>query len=135
MLNDQKKKKKKKVDFFGHDLTIVGWTKCRLVTFLSHSILFILFSYFSTTNTIYTSLSCPLLVYTFSGVIQFWRSIHLSFQSHQIRILSAGLGMARNRDGLSCNLNENTNMYIVYTLYKVGKVKLAIIEVGLEKRV
>ena len=31
------------------------------------------------------------------------RIILLSFQSHQIRILSAGLGMAWNRDGLSWN--------------------------------
>ena len=45
-----------------------------------------------------------LLTYTFICMILFWRSIHLSFQSHQMCILSAGLGMARNRDGLSCKI-------------------------------
>ena len=44
-----------------------------------------------------------LLVYTFMCMIIFLRIIILSFRSHQTRILSAGLGMAWIRDGLSCN--------------------------------
>ena len=42
-----------------------------------------------------------LLIYTFMCMIVFLRIIILSFQSHQTRILSAGLGMAWNRYGLS----------------------------------
>ena len=34
-------------------------------------------------------------------IIFLWR-IHLSFQSHQMRIFSSGLVMAWNRGGLSC---------------------------------
>ena len=45
-----------------------------------------------------------LLIYTFMCMIIFLRI--LSFQSHQTRILSAGLGMAWNRDGLSCNAEK-----------------------------
>ena len=34
----------------------------------------------------------------------FWRSIYLSFQSHQMCTFSEGLGMVWNRaDGISCN--------------------------------
>ena len=36
----------------------------------------------------------------------FLRIIVLSFQSHQTRILSAGLGMAWNQYGLSCNYKQ-----------------------------
>ena len=43
-----------------------------------------------------------LLIHTFMCMIIFLRIIILSFQSHQIRILSAGLGMAWNREWLSC---------------------------------
>ena len=46
-----------------------------------------------------------LLIYTFIGMIIFCRSIHLSFQSYQMCIFSAGLGMAWNRDRLSWILN------------------------------
>ena len=44
-----------------------------------------------------------LLIYTCMCIILFLIIIILSFQSHQIRMLSAGLGMAWNRYGLSCN--------------------------------
>ena len=50
-------------------------------------------------NIIYTiNLSCPTRVIRYL----FLRIIFLSFQSHQIRILSAGSEMACNREGLSC---------------------------------
>ena len=96
LLNLKKNKKKILLTFFGHVLTILACTKCRLVTkhVLSST-------YFH---------SCFLLIfhlnfiYTFMCMIIFLRIIILSFQSHQTRILNAGLGMARNRDGLSCNL-------------------------------
>ena len=42
-----------------------------------------------------------LLIYTFMCMIIVLRIMILSFQSRRIRILSAVLGMARNRDGLS----------------------------------
>ena len=42
-----------------------------------------------------------LLIYMFMGMIRFWRSIHLSFQNHQMCTFSAGLGTVRNRDRLS----------------------------------
>ena len=42
-----------------------------------------------------------LLIYPFMCLIIFLRRIHLSFQSHWMRILSAGLWMAWNREGLS----------------------------------
>ena len=48
-----------------------------------------------------------LLIYTFSFMIIFPRIIILSFQSHQTRILSAGLRMAWNRSGLSRNITRN----------------------------
>ena len=44
-----------------------------------------------------------LLIYTCMCIILFLTIIVLSFQSHQIRMLSAGLGIAWNRYGLSCN--------------------------------
>ena len=43
-----------------------------------------------------------LLIYMFMCILIFLRILILSFQSHQIRILSTGLGMAWNLDGLSC---------------------------------
>ena len=43
-----------------------------------------------------------LLIYTCMCIILFLMMIILSFQRHQIRMLSAGLGMAWNRYGLSC---------------------------------
>ena len=48
-----------------------------------------------------------LLFYTFMCMIIFLRIMILSFQSHQTRILTAGLGMAWNRHGLSCNRSYN----------------------------
>ena len=52
-----------------------------------------------------------LLIYTCMCIILFLMIIILSFQSRQIRMLSAGLGMAWNRCGLSCN-KENIFPYI-----------------------
>ena len=52
-----------------------------------------------------------LLIYMFMCMKIFLRIIILSFQSHQIRILSAGLGMTWNRDGLSC-IDEKTKTYL-----------------------
>ena len=55
-----------------------------------------------------------ILIYKFIGMLIFWRSIHLSFQSHQMCscTFSAGLGIAQNRDGLSCNyiIKKNVEM-------------------------
>ena len=50
------------------------------------------------------NLSCPsrIICYLFIRLNVFLRIMILSFQSHQTRILIAGLGMAWNRYGLSC---------------------------------
>ena len=98
--------------FFGHVLTILAWTKCRLVTkrVLSitnfHSCFFLLFHLIF----IYTqNLSCPskIIWYLFIRLcamcmIIFLGITILSFHSHQICILSAGLEMEWNWDRLSC---------------------------------
>ena len=89
----------------GHVLTILAWTKCRLVTkhvlsithfhscfFLTFPLKFYLYKKFKLSIKDYL-----LLIYTFMCMIIFLRIIILSFQSHQTRILSAGLGMAWNR--------------------------------------
>ena len=52
-----------------------------------------------------------LLNYTFMCIILFLRIIILTFQRHQTRILSAGLGIAWNWDGLSCI----TGMTVLFT--------------------
>ena len=54
-----------------------------------------------------------LLIYTFMCMIIFLRILILSFQSHQICILSVGLGMAWNRDGLSCNTNPPASLTLL----------------------
>ena len=46
-----------------------------------------------------------LYVYRYDTILKEYSSKELSFQSHQVRILSAGLGTAHNRDGLSCIYN------------------------------
>ena len=97
------------VDFFGHVLTILAWTKCRLVTkhVLSithfHSCFFLTFPFkFHLYKKIKLSIKdYLLLIYTFMCMIIFLRIIIISFQSHQTRIPNAGLGMAWNRYGLS----------------------------------
>ena len=84
--------------FFGYILTILAWTKCRLVTkhLLSithfHSCFFLTFFPFK--FYLCKNLSCP------SRIICYL--IIPSFQSHQTRILNAGMGMAWNRYGLPC---------------------------------
>ena len=100
--------------FLGHVLAILAWSKCRLITkhvlfsthfhscfFLTFPLKYYLYKRFQLSNK-----ENSLLIYTLMGMIQFWRSIHLSFQSPQMYTLSAGLGMAWNRDGLSCNVKE-----------------------------
>ena len=95
--------------FFGHIWTILAWTKCRLVTkhLLSsthfHSCFFLTFPFkFYLYKKIKLSIKdYLLLIYMFMSMIIFLRIVILSFQSHQTRILTAGLGMAWNRDGLS----------------------------------
>ena len=97
--------------FFGYVLTILALTKCRLVTkhvlsiTHSHSCFFLTFSL---TYNVYNKFKLSikyylLLIYTIMCMIIFLRIIILSFQSHQLRILSAGLVMAWNRGGLFCN--------------------------------
>ena len=49
-----------------------------------------------------------LLIFTFMCI--------LCYQSHQIRILIAGLGMAWNRDGLSCAKARHTHFFLVEPL-------------------
>jgi hypothetical protein len=96
--------------FFGHILIILAWTKCRLVIkhVLSikyfHSCFFLFFPFkFYLYKKIKLSIKdYLLLIYTFMCMIIFLRIIILNFQSHQIRILSVGLGMAWNRGGVSC---------------------------------
>ena len=71
-----------------------------------------------------------LLIYTFMCMIIFLRILILSFQSHQICILSVGLGMAWNRDGLSCNTNPPASLtlldvYIFKTLALFFEVCMA----------
>ena len=89
--------------FFGNVSTILAWTKCRLVTkhvlssthfhscfFLTIPFKFYIYKKFKLSN-------------TFMCMIIFLRIIIPSFQSHQTRLLSTGLGMALNRYRLSCN--------------------------------
>ena len=95
--------------FFGYVLTILAWTKCRLVTKHAHSITHFHSCFFFTFPIkfyLYRKFKLSIkdylfLIYTFMCMIIFLRIIMLSFQSHQTRILSAGLGMAWNRYGLS----------------------------------
>ena len=96
--------------FFGHVLTILAWPKCRLVTkhvlSITHfpSCFFLMFPLkYYLYQKIQFIKDYLLLIYTYMCMIIFLRRIHLSFQSHQTRILNAGLGMAWNREGLSCN--------------------------------
>ena len=98
------------VDLFGIVLTILEWTKWRLVTkhalssthlpflcfLLTFSLKYYLYKKFELYNRDYS-----LLIYTFVSMIIFLRSIHLNFQSHQMCTFSAGLVMARNWDGMS----------------------------------
>ena len=94
--------------FFGYVLTILAWTKCRLVTkhvlsityfhscfFLTFPFKFYLYKKFRLSIKDYL-----LLTYKFVCMIIFLRII--SFQGHQTCILNAGLGMVWNRYGLSC---------------------------------
>ena len=87
-----------------------AWTKCRLVAKQEISIThfhscfcltfpfkFYLYKKFKLSIKEYL-----ILIYTFMYMILFLRIIILSFQSHQICILSTGLGKAWNWDGLSC---------------------------------
>ena len=92
--------------FFGHVLTNLAWTKCRLVTkhVLTFPLKIIFIQNFQLSNKVYF-----VLPYLFLGKILFWRNIHLSFQSHQMCTFSAGLVMARNRHGLSCFKGHEKN--------------------------
>ena len=106
------------VDLFGYVLTILAWTKCRLFTkhLLSithfHSCFFLLFHLYKKIKLSikdYLLLICTFMRMTIFLRIIFLRLIILSFQSQQIRIISAYLGMAWNRDELSCNI-QNWNL-------------------------
>ena len=93
---------------FGYILTILARTKCRLVIkhvlsithfhlcfFLTFPFKFYLYKKFKLSIEDYL-----LFIYTFMCMIIFLRIIILSFQSHQTRILSAGLGMAWKCDSI-----------------------------------
>ena len=56
-----------------------------------------------------------LLIYTCMCIILFLMIIILSFQSHQIRMLSAGLGMAWNRYGLSCIMTIKRKLILTFS--------------------
>ena len=60
-----------------------------------------------------------LLIYTFMCMIIFLRIIIISFQSHQIRIHSAGLGMAWNQEWLSCTAARISIVIFVFILWRV----------------
>ena len=62
-----------------------------------------------------------LLIYTFMCMIIFLMIIVLSFQSHQTRMLNAGLGMAWNWYGLSCI----KGMYIRWTKDSLSRRNLS----------
>ena len=96
--------------FFEHVLTILASTKCRLVTkhvlsithFHSYFFLTFPFKFYFYKKFKLSIKNYLLLIYTSMCMTICLRIIILSFQSHQTRILSAGLGMAWNRYGLSC---------------------------------
>ena len=114
---------------FDHDR--VTWTKCRLVTkhvlssthfhswfFLTFPLKFHLYKKLKLSIKDYL-----LLIYTFMCMIIFLRIIILSFQSHQTRIHSAGLGKAWNRHRLSCikdciviEFNKHAYLYIALNI-------------------
>ena len=86
-----------------------------------------LFSYFSIKFYVYKKFKLSiknylLLIYTFMCMIIVIRIVILSFQSHQNRILSTGLGMAWNRDGLSWKDAEcsETEKYVFW--WKICKI-------------
>ena len=90
--------------FFRHVLTILAWTKCRPnVTkhaLLSHIFLHTFFGFsinilFIRKNLNLSNKDNSILNYTFIGMIIFWRSIHLSFQSHQMWAFSNGVESGR----------------------------------------
>ena len=66
-----------------------------------------------------------LLIYTCMCIILFLMIIILSFQSHQIRMLSAGLGMAWNRYGLSCIVTLQTLRFITHDQESEQKIHLS----------
>ena len=78
--------------FTKHVLSITHFHSCFFLTF---SFKFCLYKKFKLSIKDYL-----LLIYM--CLLLFLRIIILGFQSHQTRILSAGLGMAWNRYGLSC---------------------------------
>ena len=90
-------------------MIILAWTKCLHVTkhvlssthFLSCFFLTFPLKYYQDKKIKLYIKDYVLHIYTFIVMIILWRSIHFGFQSHQMCTFSAGLGMARNRDGLS----------------------------------
>ena len=92
--------------FFGHVLTNLALTKCRLVTkhvlFITHfhscSFLTFPFKFYLYKEFKLFIKDYLFFIYTFMCMIIFLRIIILSFHSHQTRILNAGLGMVWNRD-------------------------------------
>ena len=105
--------------FFGHVLSILAWTKCRLTKHVLsithfHSCIFLTFpfKYYLYKKIKLSIKDYLLLIFTFMCMLIFLRILILSFQSHQTRILYAGLGMAWNRYGLSCN--NNACIYLAY---------------------
>ena len=80
---------------------------CHQTCTFCHTFPFMVFSTFPFKFYLYKKLKLSikdylLLIYTFMCMIIFLRIIILGFQSHQTLILTAGLGMAWNRYGLSC---------------------------------
>ena len=108
--------------FFGHVLTILAWNKWTLVTrhvlSITHShscfVLTYPFKFYFYKKIRLSIKDYLLLIYTFMCMIIFLRIIILSFQSHQTRILSAGFGMAWNRDRLTC---KSIRLYLILTSF------------------
>ena len=104
------------VDLFW--LFYIAWTNFRLVMcFLTFPFKSYIYKKFKLSTKDYF-----LLIYTFMCMIIFLRIIIISFQSHQIRILSLGLGMAWNRDGLFWIGEDAKFIYLAVPL-RGGRVK------------
>ena len=71
--------------------------------------------YYLYKNTAFSNKDYLLFIYTFMGMIIFWRRIHLRLQSHQICTSSADLEMARNRDRLS--LSWTKKFYLIILIW------------------
>ena len=111
---------KKKVVNYSHIWTISNQNEISTSRKTLSHISLNLFSLLFIKNTFYTKNALSnrdyfLLIYTFICRITFLGIIILSFQSHHIRILNAGMGMACNREGLSCISRFELHIIVIVT--------------------